>query len=155
MSFFQKLLDHLPTVVQIEQTALSIAATAGHDISEGSIHAAKAAESAWKFVIANLPELENAASIIATATGNVEVVPAIKEAAIGAEVLNSVVNKLAEGHANISTLADSVSQLSAVVANNEKVNGGDQQAINVANQVSTTAAQVAIATAPKQPEATQ
>lgn len=96
-------------------------------------------------MVANVPELEAAATIIATSTGNAEVVPAIDAAGAGLVGINNVINHLATTHTNMSVLADSVSQLSAVVSTNLQANGGDQTTINVANQVSQVAAKVASA----------
>ena len=140
MSLFSKLEEVLPSLTAIESTALNIASIAGHDISEGSAAALKAAESAWKFLATNIPEIEAIGSIIAP-----QYAPAIQAAGAGVEVVNSLATTLQSGHVNIATLGDQVSQLAATVAENIKVNNGSQQAINVANQVSSEAAKVASA----------
>ena len=167
-SLFAHLEANLPTLKMLEQAAIGISATS--PVNTTTVAAPNdpsvaipanspdqflvAARSAWAFLVANAPELEAIADVIASAAGAPAAVPIIN--AVGAAIpgIGSVVdglvsgqntnsNSLLSGHANLMGLADSVSKLGAVVAQLSGAVGGNQEVTNVATEVSGVAATIA------------
>ena len=160
-SLFAHLEANLPALKALEQTAVGINATRPANsqpitgtVAGGQDPMLTAAKSAWAFLVANAPELEAIADVIASAAGAPAAVPIINAAGTALPVVGKAIDDLIAGHntnsqslftshINTASLADNVSKLGAVVAELAGAVGGGQQVTNVATEVSAVAAKIA------------